>query len=84
MTEEFKKEVALENEKKKSKAGKNYRKGMTNSSTPIGVNLSTSKSASDRKDTWTDSQTAKKAGVGVGNLSYGNTKPNNAKSQLSM
>ena len=84
MTEEFKKEIALENEKKKSEAGKNYGKGMTNSSTPIGVNLSTSKSESDRKDTWTDSQTAKKAGVGVGNLSYGNTNPNNAKLRLSM
>lgn len=37
-----------------------------------------------RKDTWTDSQTAKKAGVGVGNLSYGNTKPNNAELRLNM
>lgn len=68
MTDEFKKEVALENEKKKSEAGKNYGKGMTNSSTPIGVNLSGTKSESDRKDTWTDSQTAKKAGVGVGTV----------------
>lgn len=66
------KEIALENKKKKSEAGKNYGKGMINSSTPIGVNLSasnkTSKTESDRKDSWTDSQTAKKAGVGVGTV----------------
>lgn len=68
MTEEFQKEVALENEKKKSEAGKNYGKGMINSSTPIGVNLSNVKLESDRKDTWTDSQIAKKAGVGVGSV----------------
>lgn len=68
MTTEFQKEVALENEKKKTEAGKNYGKGMTNSSTPIGVNLSNTKSRSDRKDTWTDAQIAKKAGVGVGTV----------------
>ena len=67
-------EIALENKKKKSEAGKNYGKGMTNSSTPIGVNLSdsnknkTDKTESDRKDSWTDSQTAKKAGVGIGTV----------------
>ncbi|MGN1327562.1 MAG: hypothetical protein ACI4VQ_05780, partial [Clostridia bacterium] len=66
MTEEFKKEVALENERKKSEAGKNYGKGMNNSSTPIGVNLSDNKN--DRKDTWTDNQIAKKAGVGTGSV----------------
>ena len=66
MTEEFKKEVALDNEKKKSEAGKNYGKGMNNSSTPIGVNLSDNKN--ERKDTWTDNQIAKKAGVGTGSV----------------
>lgn len=66
MVEEFQKEVALENEYKKSEAGKNYGKGMNNSSTPIGVNLSDNKN--ERKSSWTDSQTAKKAGVGVGTV----------------
>lgn len=74
MTMELQKEIALENKKKKSEAGKNYGKGMTNRFTPIGVNLSNSnknkidKTESDRKDSWTDSQTAKKAGVGVGTV----------------
>ena len=62
MTEEFKKEVALENEKRKSDAGKNYGKGMNNSITPIGEKLST------HSDTWTDNQIAKKAGVGTGSV----------------
>lgn len=38
MAQEFQKEVALENEKKKSEAGKNYGNGMKSSSTPIGGN----------------------------------------------
>ena len=62
MTEELKKEVALENEKRKSDAGKNYGKGMNNSITPIGEKLST------HSDTWTDNQIAKKAGVGTGSV----------------
>lgn len=61
MTEEFKKEVALDNSKKKSEAGKNYGKGMNNSITPIGEKLST-------HETWTDNQIAKKAGVGTGSV----------------
>ena len=61
ITEEFKKEVALDNSKKKSEAGKNYGKGMNNSITPIGEKLSTN-------ETWTDNQIAKKAGVGTGSV----------------
>ena len=80
MTEEFKKEVALENEKKKSEAGKNYGKGMNNSSTPIGVNLSDNKN--DRKDTWTDNQTAKKAGVGIGTVARYNRVMNSDDEEL--
>lgn len=68
MTEEFQKEVALENEKKKSEADKQFfgnrftENKESIESTPIGVQ---SKSHSN---TWTDSQIAKKAGVGVGSV----------------
>lgn len=65
MTEEFQKEVALENEKKKKEGNK------------LGADITNNKSVTlqlecernnDRKNTWTDSQTAKKAGVGVGTV----------------
>lgn len=65
MTDEFKKEVALENKKKKKEGNK------------LGADIANNKSVTlqlecnrnnDRKDTWTDSQTAKKAGVGVGTV----------------
>lgn len=68
MTEEFQKEVALENEKKKSESDKQfYGNRFTENkesveSTPIGVQ------SKSRSNTWTDSQTAKKAGVGVGSV----------------
>lgn len=62
MTEEFKKEVALENEKKKDEAQKTFQGNQHVDCTPIGVDSK----IDGRKDTWTDSQTAKKAGFGVG------------------
>lgn len=79
MTEEFKKEVALENEKKRKETeGRPSKENCT----PTGVqNTDDNRS---RSNTWTDSQTAKKAGVGVGTLPYGSTNPNNAKWQLNM
>lgn len=63
MTEEFKKEVALENEKKRKETeGRPSKENCT----PIGVqNTDDNRS---RSNTWTDSQTAKKAGVGVGTV----------------
>lgn len=61
MTEEFQKEVALENEKKKSEAQKTFQGNQHVDFTPIGVDSK----IDDRRDTWTDSQIAKKAGVGV-------------------
>ena len=76
MTEEFKREVALENEKKKSEAISESNRNHNSNTLQLECNENESKS---RSNTWTDSQTAKKAGVGVGNLSYGNTKPNNVK-----
>lgn len=64
MTEEFQKEVALENEKKKSEAQKTFQGNQHVDFTPIGVNSK----IDGRKDSWTDSQTAKKAGVGIGTV----------------
>lgn len=64
MTEEFQKEVALENEKKKSEAQKTFQGNQHVDFTPIGVDSK----IDGRKDTWTDSQIAKKAGVGVGSV----------------
>lgn len=58
MTEEFQKEVALENEKKKSEAQKTFQGNQHVDFTPIGVNSK----IDGRKDSWTDSQTAKKVG----------------------
>ena len=60
----FKKEVVLENEKKKIKEQKAFHGNQHVDCTPIGVDTKTN----ERKDTWTDSQTAKKAGVGVGTV----------------
>lgn len=64
MTEEFKKEVALENEKKKKESDKKFYGNQHEVvSTPIGV-----QSSKERSDTWTDNQIAKKAGVGTGSV----------------
>lgn len=68
MTIELQKEIALENKKKKEKANEQfYGNRFTENkesveSTPIGVQ------SKSRSDTWTDSQTAKKAGVGIGTV----------------
>lgn len=67
MTEEFQKEVALENEKKKSEAQKTFQGNQHVDFTPIGVNSK----IDGRKDSWTDSQTAKKAGVSTDTYSKG-------------
>lgn len=65
MTEEFKKEVALENEKRKSEAISESNKNRNSNTLQLECNENESKS---RSNTWTDSQTAKKAGVGVGTV----------------
>lgn len=68
MTIELQKEIALENKKKKEKANEQfYGNRFTENkesveSTPIGVQ------SKSRSNTWTDSQTAKKAGVGIGTV----------------
>lgn len=60
---ELQKEIALENEKKRKETEGRPRK---ENCTPIGVqNTDDNRS---RSNTWTDSQTAKKAGVGVGTV----------------
>ena len=64
MTEEFQKEVALENEKKKSEAQKTFQGNQHVDFTPIGVNSK----IDGRKDSWTDSQTAKKLGRSIKEL----------------
>lgn len=65
MTEEFKKEVSLENEKRKSEAISESNKNRNSNTLQLECNENESKS---RSNTWTDSQTAKKAGVGVGTV----------------
>lgn len=63
MTMELQKEIALENEKKRKETEGRPRK---ENCTPIGVqNTDDNRS---RSNTWTDYQTAKKAGVGVGTV----------------
>ena len=63
MTMELQKEIALENERKRKETEGRPRK---ENCTPIGVqNTDDNRS---RSNTWTDSQTAKKAGVGVGTV----------------
>lgn len=63
MATEFKKEVALENEKKrKETVGRPSKENCT----PIGVQFPDD--TRPRSETWTDAQTAKKAGVGVGTV----------------
>lgn len=62
MTEEFKKEVALENEKKK-KQGNKLGADITNNKT-----VSLQSEAKRNRETNTDRQIAKKAGVGVGTV----------------
>lgn len=65
MTEEFQKEVALENERRKSEAITESNKNRNSNTLQLECNENEPKS---RSDTWTDSQTAKKAGVGVGTV----------------
>lgn len=66
MTEEFKKEVALENEKKRIEG--NSKGGSSKNEVSLQLECNLKEDNSIRKDTWTDSQTAKKAGVGVGTV----------------
>lgn len=64
MTEEFKKEVSLENERKKSKAVSESNR--TRNSNPL--QLECDEKTKERSETWTDNQIAKKAGVGTGSV----------------
>lgn len=66
MTEEFKKEVALENEKKRLDG--NSKGGSSKNEVSLQLECNLKEDNPIRKDTWTDSQTAKKAGVGVGTV----------------
>ncbi len=67
MTEEFRKEVELENKKKKLELNKQFYGNQYNQvvSTPTGVESPKNKTHSN---TWTDHQIAKKAGVGTGTV----------------
>ena len=78
MTEEFQKEVALENEKKKIKIQKMFHGNQHVDYTPIGVDTKTN----ERKSSWTDSQTAKKAGVGIGTVARYNRVMNSDDEEL--
>lgn len=63
MTMELQKEIALENEKKRKKTeGRPSKENCT----PIGVQNPDNNRV--HSNSWTDSQTAKKAGVGVGTV----------------
>lgn len=65
MTDEFKREVALENEKKRKETEGRPSKNCT----PIGVqNNHENTEVRNRSETWTDSQIAQKAGVGTGSV----------------
>ena len=67
MTEEFKKEVALENEKIRLKGNSKGGKKNKEVTLQLECDLKDLKTENlSRSDTWTDNQTAKKAGVGVG------------------
>ena len=67
MTEEFKVEVRLENEKKKldgNKKGADITNGKT-----VTLQLECNRENTRvRSNTWTDAQTSKKAGVGTGTV----------------
>lgn len=67
MTEEFQKEVALENEKKKLST---LKQNTSNRSLQLErtENNKIENQNNKKRDTWTDSQIAKKAGVGVGSV----------------
>ena len=66
MTEEFQKEVTLENEKKRLEG--NSKGGSSNNEVSRQLECNLKEDDPVRKDSWTDSQTAKKAGVGVGTV----------------
>jgi hypothetical protein len=66
MTEEFQKEVTLENEKKRLEG--NSKGGSSNNEVSLQLECNLKEDDPVRKDSWTDSQTAKKAGVGVGTV----------------
>jgi hypothetical protein len=68
MTEEFKKEVELENEKKKKEGNSFGGKGGKEVPLQLECDLNNKEQSKTHSDTWTDSQTAKKAGVGVGTV----------------
>lgn len=61
MVDDFKEEVKLENEKKKKETEGRPSKNCT----PVGVQNKDTKETRIHSETWTDSQIAKKAGVGV-------------------
>ena len=62
MTDELKKEVALENEKKRLDG--NSKGGSSKNEVSLQLECNLKEDNPIRKDTWTDSQTAKKVGVG--------------------
>lgn len=61
MTEEFKKEVALDNEKKRLEGNKLGAEITNNNKNTDTVTLQLECERNERKDTWTDNQIAKKA-----------------------
>lgn len=81
MTEEFKKEVALENEKKRLKGNKLGAK-ITNNKNIDTVALQLECERNERKSSWTDNQTAKKAGVGIGTVARYNRVMNSDDEEL--
>lgn len=84
MVNDFKEEVRIENEKKKKESDKLFYGNQYNKvdSTPNGVNSKTHEKSKTHSDTWTDSQTAKKAGVGVGTVARFNKVMNSDDEEL--
>lgn len=84
MTDQFKEEVRMENEKKKIESDKQFHGNQYSEvvSTPIGVQSKNGDEPKSHSDTWTDSQTAKKAGVGTGTVARYNKVMNSDDDEL--
>lgn len=84
MVDDFKEEVRIENERKKKESDKQFHGNQYNKvdSTPNGVNSKAHEKSKTHSDTWTDSQTAKKAGVGVGTVARYNKVMNSNEEDL--
>lgn len=80
MTEEFKREVSLENERKKLEG--NSKGGKTSKEVSLQLECDSNNNTKSRSETWTDSQIAQKAGVGTGSVARYNKIMNSGDEEL--